>query len=259
MILKNLFASLFLLFSVSAFGKISATRQVNEHYQQARTRHILQNILDVNTLDQDRSAYGMAGSFETMDYSEVTDLQTMEKLTEIFNYIRDTKFVDKQPGPLPSRRLSWLYPDDGCYTRAELASYFSNQQSMPDTFKFFSFGDLAVKTPNHPEGIVRWWYHVVPLYRVGQQAYVLDPSIDPRAPMTVQDWKKAQEMDSPVEKFAVCKPHTVSPDDNCVNPHGMAIGSLLSSQQEFLSAEYERVQDLGRDPNVELGDNPPWK
>lgn len=255
---KKILVSLFLLTSAPAFATLSAVRQPHEHYYQARTRHILQNVLDVNTLDQDRSAYGMAQRFESMDYSQVTDLQTMEKLNQMFTFVRDSKFMVNQPDPLTSRRLSWLYPDDGCYTRAELASYFTNKQAMPDTYKFFSFGDLSVKTPNHPDGIIRWWYHVVPLFRVGQQAYVIDPSIDPRGPMTVEDWKKAQEIENPVEKFAVCKPHTIGPDDNCLNPHGIAIDALLSSQEDFLSSEWSRLEELGRDPKAELGDNPPW-
>jgi hypothetical protein len=257
--IKNFLLSLIVVFSTPAFAGLSAVRLPNENFKVARTREILRNILDVNTLQQDKSAWGVATKFENLDFTQVAEVESLEKLNQMFVYIRDTKFVPNQPAPLTNRRLSWLYPDDGCYTRAELASYFTKKQSMPDTYKFFSFGNLSVKTANHPEGVVHWWYHVVPIYRVAQQAYVLDPSIDPRGPMTVQDWKKAQEIDEPVEKFAVCKPKTVGPDESCTNGRGMSYESLIRSQEDFLHQEWERLEDLGRNPQAELGEAPPWK
>ena len=212
----------------------------------------------VRPQQQNKSAWDLAASFAELDFSSATDVGTLEQLTTIFNFIRDSKFIKNQPAPLSERRLSWLFPDDGCYTRAELATDYSELQKLPTGAKLFTFGDLAVKTANHPEGIVRWWYHVVPVYRVGNQAYVVDPAIHPEGPLKVEDWKKALETEESVDKFAVCNTHTVGPEDNCKNPRKYSLESLLDDQVSFLGQEWDRLEELNRDPKAELGENPPW-
>ncbi len=259
--MKNLFLSLLLLaFSVTAVAIPSAKREVHETADMARSRYLLlesQEILDIKPMG--RSAWDVATHLENLNFNQVADVGSIERLNQIFAYIRDTKFMTNLTGqPLTERRLSWMYPDDGCYIRAELAAVFSSRDKLPETYKLFSFGDLAVKTTNHPQGIVRWWYHVVPVYRVGAQAYAMDPSIDPRAPMTVQEWKKAQEADRPVDKFAVCKPRAVGPEGDCQNPYGQAVENSMAEQKRFLNQEWERVLEMGRNPELELGNNPPW-
>lgn len=253
---KNIFVSLIFIFSFPAFATISASRQPQENFQQARARHMVPTVFDFEP--QGKSAWSSADRFDKLDFSRVADVGTIERLNQIFTFVRDSKFIKKRPQPLTERRLSWLYPDDGCYTRAELTSYFTAKEGMPETFKLFGFGDLAAKTPNHPKGIVYWWYHVVPVYRVGQQAYVMDPSIETRRPMTVQEWKKAIEAEAPSDKFAICNPKTVGPEDNCNNPHGRSYESIMRSQVEYLGLEWDRVKSLGRNPEAELGNSPPW-
>lgn len=254
---KIIFLSFSFFFSLLAAANVSAVRGANESFTQARARNSTDIIFNSNFAAQ--TAWGRAVEFEKVDFSEAADVGTIERLTEIFNYIRDSKFISNQAGPLPERRLSWLYPDDGCYIRAELAVQFTVKQQMPETAKLFGFGDLAVKSSNHPDGIVRWWYHVVPVYRVGTQAYVVDPSIDYRKPMLAEEWKKAMEAEYPAEKFSVCKAHTIGPDDSCTNPYGQSIDNLIREQTDFLNEEWYRVITLGRDPQSELGNNPPWK
>lgn len=257
---RNIFASLLLVFSAVAFATPSAKREVYETADMARNRYLLQEVQDVLDIKpMGRSAWDVATYLENVNFNQVADVGSVERLNQIFNYIRDTKFITNLvQQPLTDRRLSWMYPDDGCYVRAELAAHFTNAQRMPETYKLFSFGDLAVKTTNHPSGIIRWWYHVVPVYRVGAQAYAMDPSIDPRGPMTVQEWKKAQEADRPVDKFAVCKPRTVGPEGDCQNPYGQSIDMSLGEQKRFLNQEWERLLEMGRNPEAELGNNPPW-
>lgn len=257
---KNIFVCLLLILaSITTLAALPAHREAGEGFDKARSRY-MQGKQNVMHKGGERSAWNIADSFEKMDFSHVTDVESMEKLNEIFNFIRSTKLMTNLSGPLPNRRLSWFYPDDGCYVRAELASYFVSQQNKPETFKFFGFGNLAVKTHNHPSGIIRWWYHVVPIYRVGNQAYAIDPAIDVRGPMTVEEWKKSMETESPVEKFAVCKPHTIGPEDDCVSPpeENQYLDTLLREQKDFLSYEWSRVKNLGRNPEAELGDSPPW-
>lgn len=257
MLLKSLFSCLIIFVSVFAFATPSARRHPRESSDMARMRYYQEGILDVKPMG--RTPWDMANRLDKVDFSAVTDVGSVQKLNQIFKYIRDTKFITMPSQPLKERRLSWMYPDDGCYIRAELAQYFTHQQKMPDTYKIFSFGNLAVKSVNAHGGVVRWWYHVVPVYRVGQQAYAIDPAIDPRGPMTVEEWKKAQEADGPVDKFAVCKPKTVGPDEDCMNPHGQSFDYTLAEQKGFLNQEWNRLVQLGRNPQAELGDSPPWR
>lgn len=254
---RNLLAGLFFFASSFVIAAPSASRLPDEKFTVARARHVPTQPQNMNI--PAGSAWGVAVRYEKLDFSKVTDIGSLEKLNRIFAYIRDSKFINKQTGSISTRRLSWLFPDDGCYVRAGLASHFLNKQSVPDTQKLFAFGDLAVKSNNHPDGVVRWWYHVVPIYRVGNQGYVIDPSIDPRGPMLAEEWKKAMEINVPAEKFAICKTQIVSPEDNCSNPRGQSYESLIREQQGFLDQEWTRVQSLGRNPQQELGDSPPWK
>ncbi len=244
------------LFSTKTFASVSASRQADESFFQARMRNSVQSTSQLYL--QGSSAWGMAQSFEKLDFSQVADVGSLEKLNHLFIYIRDSKFISKLPLPLTERRLSWLFPDDGCYIRAEMVSLFTKQQNLPETYKFFGFGDLAVKSANHPDGVVRWWYHVVPIYRVGNQPYVIDPSIDPKAPMTAEAWKAAMEVERPAEKFSICQPRTVGPEESCTHSRGQSYEHTIRTQINFLDYEWLRLQNLGRNPQVELGDNPPW-
>ncbi len=260
MLLKVLWASLISgLFSFALAGGVSAVRYPQESFQHALTRHALESGVTIQVRPYGQSALDHAAGLDKMDFSQAPDVGSIERLNQIFLFVRDSKFVQGLPGPLSERRLSWLYPDDGCYIRAELALDFTEQAGLPVPLKFFSFGDLAVKTFNHPEGVVRWWYHVVPLYRVGNQAYVLDPAIDPTGPMTVENWKKSQEADSSVDRFSVCSSHTVGPYDHCTQPRVESLPMALEEQKDLLQPEWDRLIDLDRNPESELGNTPPWK
>jgi hypothetical protein len=256
--LKSIFVILVLFFSWNVRAVPSAIRLENEDFQAALTRNTSLQILDSDFGSSSKNAWSVSDKFEKMDFSQIEDLGSAEKLNEIFHFIRDTKFIENLNAPLNERRLTWLFPDDGCYLRAELAGDFVSKKFGTQTFKFFSFGNLAVRTDNRADGIVRWWYHVVPIYRVGNQAYVIDPSIDPRKPMLAEEWKKSMEVDAPVEKFAVCHQHTFGPEESCEKPSEIPIENVLRSQKGFLNQEWRRIQTLGRNPQLELGDTPPW-
>jgi hypothetical protein len=88
------------------------------------------------------------------------------------------------------RRPTWMYPDDGCWIRAELAALAGQEAGKPKPYKFFSFGSLTVSTTNAPGGSVSWWYHVVPVVRSASTgvAYVLDAAIDSSGPLTWNQW-----------------------------------------------------------------------
>lgn len=247
-----------MIVSHSVWAAPSARREAGENYIEARLRHKVSVQSQVEAQVRSGSAFDSAKSLQRLETSKVPDLGTQEKLTQVFYYFRDTKFISELPAPLTERRLSWLYPDDGCYTRAGLATHFAKGRGFPEPYKLFVFGNLAVESRNHPDGVVHWWYHVVPVYRVASLIYAIDPAIEPRRPLLIEEWKRAVEFEERVDKFSICKPMTFDPDDSCENPRGVGLSSLIESQKNFLQQEWYRLKEMGRDPESELGEKPPW-
>src|SRR5205823_1645100 len=118
----------------------------------------------------------------------VTEWESVDAMNRHFQEFRDKRFLisDLQPGFM--RRSSWLYPDDGCFARAGLAILNLFQEKVTPPEKIFVFGNLSVKTANSPDGSVSWWYHVAPIVQIGAEKYVLDPALNPRAPLKLEDW-----------------------------------------------------------------------
>lgn len=192
-----------------------------------------------------------------------------------FEKLRDLRYFNdkKQDGFL--RRLSWLYPDDGCWTRASavINHLFGAVDNVNNPFvrpsKIFAFGNLCVNTSNHKKGRVRWWYHTAPIIRdvETQQVYVLDPSVNPSKPMTVEEWMntisantgacKGEKLAS-IEKFNVCTHFGVLPFDRCANQTYVVEAMDALDQNEFQAFERKRQIELGRDADKVLGDQPPW-
>lgn len=238
----------FLLLSSFAFAGVSASRKANESWDQARVRKLPDQPIPIDR----KTPYDVAQDLSKINFGAVYDLKNNEDLMTIFNYVRDTRFIQIIQDPIQRRKLSWKYPDDGCFVRAELMARFIKERRMPPTMKIFVFGDLAVRTPNSPEGVVRWWYHVAPIYRVGRNVYVLDPSIEPRRPVLIQEWRERVSLESQARNFALCSQHTFDPYDSCFAPVGLSFENLVYQQQSFLNYEWDRILRLGRDPYVEL-------
>jgi hypothetical protein len=192
-----------------------------------------------------------------LDISSIPEMASYEVLESEFNYVRDTRFIHTSDPGFP-RRLTWLYPDDGCYARAEMAKRKLVEHHQVAPKKVFVFGDLMASTPNTADGSITWWYHVAAIYRVGMTAYVFDPSIEPRHPMTLEDWNAAVGGNQNSVQFALCAPNAFDPDSDCNTPKEVAGDTIATAQRSFLSPEWRRLQDLHRDPKKELGEFPPW-
>jgi len=185
-----------------------------------------------------------------------------------FASVRDERYLTQTSPPEPGfqRRMSWLYPDDGCYARAEQVDVRVAQVGKTRPYKLFAFGPLRVYTSNAPSGVVRWWYHVVPVVKnEAAQPIVLDPAVSPCQPLPYQKWLALMIDD-------------VSAYDDLENGNGVALGdswsynlfslssgepphsaeSLDDLQGIYLFSEWSRQTELGRDPNLVLGDRPPW-
>lgn len=181
------------------------------------------------------------------------------KADQAFKAVRDLRFIkdDQHPGFL--RRSTWMYPDDGCFARAALmVANLANMRFVLPA-KIFIFGDLTVKTVNSPSGEVGWWYHVAPIVRIGQQEFIIDPAINPDHALTLNDWIRAMRPDGNLSglKFAVCVPHSYVPSDICTGSIASDERAMID-QQTYLPLEWDRLIELKRNPERELGDFPEW-
>ncbi len=262
--MKNSLISLFVLLVVpiQVFAVLSPLRKQGEQFTEAHLRAKLQTIgtwSSETTASGWNSPWDQAKPLDQLDLSKATSLESAEQLTTDFEYLRDTKFFEAPQSPIKNRRISWLYPDDGCYTRAMMMAHYFNKKENMDAKKIFAFGNLRARTSYSHDGYVRWWYHVAISLKVNDILYVYDPSVNNTKPLTIQEWQTAISDSDEEVKFAICEPNTFGPEDDCDNPKKYPIESHIKSQLRFLELEWERIDDLGLNPHEILGDNPPWK
>lgn len=195
-------------------------------------------------------------------------------INSYFEKIRDIRYYDDPSVTDFLRRISWLYPDDGCWTRASavVGGLFGPENNpnhvAPRPSKVFAFGNLCANTPNASSGNVYWWYHTAPIVRdeKSNKTYVLDQSIDAYKPVTVEEWMSliASQTGSCgnsgayVERFAICNGYGSTPYDSCHTSLQNEIMPLVS-QPYWQESERQRQIELGRDPQSVLGESPPWK
>lgn len=236
-------------FSIAAPSAVSPVRPADKSFTEMARKFRLYR----GGLSQRSSAYMVRRPFAQASWKHVPQVSEQD-LQNFFEDVRDHKpLTDRQKR---SRRLTWLYPDDGCYARAEMMVAEASRRGNELPAKIFAFGDLWVKTDYAVGGQVSWWYHVAPILRVGTQVYVLDPAMDSHAPLKVEDW--LGRMNAQVE-VSVCAPHTYDPDSAC---QGRVADQFVRAQTDasyFLDAEWRRLLDLNRTPEDDLGDLPPWR
>lgn len=200
---------------------------------------------------------GSAKLYKPENLSKGVGWISVEEMQARFEQIRDARFLTMNDDPDFPRRISWLYPKDGCFARAALFNRNAFRMFIPIPNKIFAFGNLRVKTNNSPRGVVGWWYHVAPMVQVGETRYVLDPAIEPERPLSVEEW--LTRMGNPARiKVAICGSGTYSPSDNCnKESDGMELRAERT-QKHYLALEERELRRMGRDPEMELGENPPW-
>jgi hypothetical protein len=241
-----------LLFSGTVLAEgMSAHRDPNVSYKAYAFKSISQQQTPT-------SAYDLAVPIGSLNQTSLPKWDSMEDVVDAFEMLRDVRFLSSTMKRKFLRRDSWLYPDDGCYARAALARKNLLNWNFPETKKLFVFGNLAVQTNNSPDGSVSWWYHVVPVVAVGDQAYVLDPAIEPKRPLTLVEWTERMGGQKSDIKLSICDGGAYTPMNNCLSPEKTADESALIDQVSFLDQEWERLLELKRVPEKELGDAPPW-
>jgi hypothetical protein len=172
-----------------------------------------------------------------------------------FEQMRDDRFISWSGHADFPRRITWLYPNDGCFARAGAANLWFKDHGVSVPSKVFAFGSLSLKTSNTPWGYASWWYHTAPIVEVDGTKYVLDPSVDPTKPLKLDEWLDLIGTPSKI-KVAICAPGSYTPKDSCSNA---VVGTYsVNHTKQYLSSEYNQLKKLNRDPTSELGDNPPW-
>lgn len=208
-----------------------------------------------------KSALGAAAPYSLADLSGVPEVDNFGTLMKSFTEVRDARFLLSPDRPGFLRRLTWLYPDEGCFARAAMMGKKLEEWNYVRPRKVFAFGNLRVKTPNSPAGSVNWWYHVVPVVSVNKELYVYDPAIDPGRPMPLRDWVSSMVepgTDLDAVKVSVCTPYTYGPYNNCFESQPVLDILAETDQKDYLKPEWNRVKGMGRDPERLLGDAPPW-
>jgi len=254
----------------------SASRALNEDWHRLAPKVKMM----AGASESKRSIYD-----SSIDWNDVSERKALlltttpwlnyQTIQDNFEKIRDLRyFTDtKKTGFL--RRISWLYPDDGCWTRASAVvnHLFGAVDNPVSEFarpsKIFAFGNLCANTPNSSGGYVSWWYHTAPLIRDAQtnQTYVLDPSVGPKKPMTIEAWIAAissntgacQNSYQPkVEKINVCTGFGAGPSNNCSDSTYTDEAREALRQNTYQGYERSRQVELGRDADKVLGDEAPW-
>jgi hypothetical protein len=233
----------------------SAARFSGESFEEAATRH----HAGLSSGRQGDTAYDLRVPLAALDPALIPQWSSRAAVDRAFTQIREARFVFSDDQPAFARRSSWLYPDDGCFARAALAADNLKRWGFEPVAKIFAFGDLEVHTANSPEGHVEWWYHIAPIVRLGADLFVLDPAIDPAAPLTLRAWLASQTNDVNKLTVAVCNAQAYDPDTACREATDAESAGAVSDQRGYLRSEWARQVALGRDPTAVLGESPVWR
>jgi hypothetical protein len=249
---------LLVLCSFTLHSTISQKRFPNETFQQALNRVKEHSPLNKNTLPLVKDTpLGKKVLVKDIDFSMVPALLTYQELEHMFHVIRDSRFLYVNETPDFSRRISWLYPDDGCFARAALSGVKLNDEALVRPIKIFAFGTLEVQTPYASSGSVSWWYHVASVVSYMGAYYVLDPALNAQAPLLVEDWFNLMSTNTNL-KGVVCNAYAYDPFDDCFKATAKSEQHAQKDQLKYLVKEWHRMNYLGLDPVKLLGENPPW-
>lgn len=255
--MKHLLFTAATLFCISSMAGMSAVRDNKETYEIARDRQFNTTRSIESIFSWGSSAESLKKPMKETDFTVIPDVGSYSDLEREFQYVRDTRFLASRDPNFP-RRMTWLFPDDGCYARAQLAGMKLKEHNFPAPKKVFVFGNLRAKTNNTQSGSVSWWYHVAVSYRVGAQVYILDPAIEPSRPLKLEEWNQAVGGEKSFVKYSVCEMDTFDPGSHCSDPVAATDREALQEQAVFFDQEWNRLVRLKRNPEQELGENPPW-
>ncbi|MCJ8278117.1 MAG: hypothetical protein HRT44_08375 [Bdellovibrionales bacterium] len=121
-------------FSLGAQANISAKRLKGQDFKE---------IISLNLQQADStSALNSADLYENLNHAGVVEWPSMELIQRRFEQIRDDRFLTRNEGDEFMRRISWLYPDDGCFARAAKFIERADEENYLKPERIFIFGNL---------------------------------------------------------------------------------------------------------------------
>ena len=238
------------------YQSVSPIRTQGETFAHAalRSMNVGPHVYD----EQSDDVFSTRGSLESLQPDATPMWEDSVALNRIFLDLRDKRFLQDPTHSDFSRRISWLYPDDGCFIRAELLSEKLQELGYGAPVKIFAFGDLSVTTRYSPRGQVNWWYHVAVGYRIDDVVFVLDPSVDWRGPMSLQDWLEKIHGNTESTKINICDAAAIGPRSKCHESVVTPANEVAIRANKYLDAEWMRIDELSLKPSDLLGEAPPW-
>ncbi len=171
---KRLFVSL-IIFVLIFFGlsnsvsaKLSAARPESEDYKVKAVTTTVFN--SASTFDQQLESNQFkkpAGPFVTPTVP-IPEFSSIENMQFAFTAVRDRKHLHWLRMPESTRRVTYLYPTDGCFMRAALMNKNLKANRIKPLPKIYAFGNLNVKTRYAKSGNAVWYFHVALVARVGK-------------------------------------------------------------------------------------------
>jgi len=252
------------------FG-IPSFRFANEHYQDAAQRNIAELKESAATspgqwldaffgFDAENSAFSVAKPRQDLDFSSLESWNNEQQVEHAFISGRDSRFLILAfDGSQEKRRISWMFPQDGCFVRAEVFKNRLKKFGYPSVKKIFAFGDLSATTHDTESGSVNWWFHVAVVVGIGDQAMVLDPAVEPDRPVTVEEWAKLISPQPDKLTFSLCDAGTFGPMNGCDAPKVFSSFFVDLLQGVLLRLEQTNLLALGRNVGQELLESPYWR
>jgi hypothetical protein len=176
----------------------------------------------------------------------------LEALSNLYVAARDIRIHPNPNSDNFRRRAAWLYPADGCYSKAAHVSYIAAKKGYVKPGKIYAFGSLRYNSRYADNGATVYWsYHVAAAYRIGPTIYVLDPSVTSKGLLTREEWLELISADPSSVQVSLCDSHSYSPYSTCVGGDGN--GAYLGHMQQFLELEWSGLIKLGFSPKALLG------
>ena len=241
---------IFLLFSYNFSYSLPAHRAPGQNYLDK-----VQELITPTPFSKDLTVYDSQIYFNELPNQKKNDFRNYDEMFRFFKTLRDKQFIAHKKR---QRRSSWMYPQDGCWLRAELMNRNLEEISKKSLHKIFIFGNLNVKTPYSHSGEVSWWYHVALVASLEGEYYILDPSIESLRPLKLQEWVLKQVPTIEQVGLSLCAPNAFNPNSLCEEIYPEAWEYVLGNQKVYLNMEEDLLVELGYDVDAYLGDHPPW-
>lgn len=198
------------------------------------------------------SAYDAQRPLSNVNLNEIPEWNNWEQLKSGFDLILNERNLDDHEVSGFQRRITWLYRNDGCFTRSGLASKKLARAGFPKVKQFFVFSDLRY-----------WTYHVALAARIGSTIYIFDPAFNWNEPMPLDAWRQEFTYNSDPENVAVsiCDQTSWDPGGDCAGlpPDHIDTETNRNLDQWRYVWQHEERESLANKAPLYLGDFPPWK